>query len=404
MTIQRAHDHPVQVTTEEGHFTHEGSIRCATIALGTDGIPGTVDSAAPPEVPMRRASLSLRYGDRFELLDQQALPEVERWCAADEVADTIDHIRALRVRGAPAIGVAAALCLARRARLGDSRATLESAAAGLREARPTAVNLAWAVDRMRGVLRAGPDAVEAEALAIFDQDVALCEAMATHGLPLIADGDQLLTHCNTGGLATAGIGTALGLIRRAWEAGRRIHVWVDETRPLLQGARLTCWELGRLGIPHTLITDGAAASLMRAERVDKVLVGADRVAANGDVVNKVGTWPLAALAHMHGLPFYVVAPWSTVDLSYPSGEAIPIEERPAAEVLGIAAGGHALRWAPAGTAVYNPAFDLTPGTRVTALVLDTGVVTRDALMDGALSRIAREQPGYAAPPHAGSSH
>ncbi len=338
----------------------------------------------------KRASLSLRYDEgRLELLDQQALPDVERWLPADSVADMIDHIRALRVRGAPLLGVAAALCLARRAHAGDAPETLRFAAAGLRAARPTAVNLMAAVDRLLPFFDRGAAAIEAEAIALFDEEQRRCDQMAEHGLSLIEQGDGILTHCNTGGLATPGIGTALGVIRRAHEAGRDIHVWVDETRPLLQGARLTCWELGRLGVPHTLITDSMAPLLMRAERVQRVLVGADRIAANGDAANKVGTYGLAMQATLHGVDFHFVAPWSTVDLSTQGEAAIPIEQRDPDEVRGfIGAGGEARRVAPAGTPVFNPAFDVTPGGVYTSLVLDTGVVSREDLMLGRLKRYA----------------
>lgn len=331
---------------------------------------------------MTRTSLSLRWDGRLSLLDQQALPFEERWVPGDDLATLVGHIQALRVRGAPAIGVAAALGLASLARQGWRAAALVEAAAALRRARPTAVNLMWAVDRLRPLLVDGPDLaerVEAEAVAIFDEDVACCEAMARHGRALLQDGDGVLTHCNTGGLATAGVGTALGVVRRAWEAGIRLHVWVDETRPLLQGARLTAWELGRLGIPHTLLTDAMAALVLRDGRVQRVLVGADRVAANGDFANKVGTYGLAVLARAHGVPFHAVAPWSTVDLGCPDGAAIPVESRDPAEVRGFVSAAHTLTWAPAGTPVFNPAFDVTPAALTTSLVTDRGVFAPHAL-------------------------
>ncbi|MES1945481.1 S-methyl-5-thioribose-1-phosphate isomerase, partial [Salinisphaera sp. PC39] len=236
-------------------------------------------------------SLRIESG-RLSLLDQTLLPGEERWLACDDVDTLIEQVRALRVRGAPMIAIAAALLVARRAAAGDSRAELETAVERLREARPTAVNLTHAMDRLRACL-AGDDWRErtiAEAYAVFDEDRALCDAIADHGEPLIADGDRILTHCNTGGLATAGVGTALGVIRRAHERGKRISVWVGETRPLLQGGRLTAWELGRIGVPYRLITDSTVGSLMAAGEVDKVIVGADRIAANGDVANKVGTY------------------------------------------------------------------------------------------------------------------
>lgn len=282
------------------------------------------------------------------------------------------------MRGAPLIGVAAALCLGLRARAGADHTELAATAAALRAARPTAVNLMWAVDRLRAVIAAGGD-VAAEAEAVFAEDVALCDRMAAHGAALLTDGEGVLTHCNTGALATAGVGTALGVVRRAWEAGKRLHVWVDETRPLLQGGRLTTWELGRLGIPHTLITDSMAALVLRDGRARRVLVGADRIARNGDFANKVGTYGLAVLAQAHGAPFHVVAPWSTVDLACPDGAAIPIEERAADEVRGVRGSFGAVRWAPAPTPVYNPAFDVTPARLVRSFVLDTGVVEPGAL-------------------------
>ncbi|MDP2317362.1 MAG: S-methyl-5-thioribose-1-phosphate isomerase [Pseudomonadota bacterium] len=350
---------------------------------------------------MNRSSLSLRYaardsGGALTILDQQALPDTERWLEADTVDAMIGHLHALRVRGAPLIGVAAALCLARLADTGVNARALADAARRLRAARPTAVNLMWAMDRMTGIIEAHASGgaaslaarVEAEAVAIFDEDVALCDAMAAHGAALIADGEGILTHCNTGGLATAGIGTALGVLRRAWESGKRLHVWVDETRPLLQGGRLTTYELGRLGIPHTLITDSMAAMVMRSGQIHRVLVGADRIAANGDFANKVGTYGVAVLAAHHGIPFHPVAPWSTVDLATRDGAAIPIEERDPAEVRGVVGSLGSLRWAPAEAPVFNPAFDVTPAALVTSIVLDTGVVTGAELQRGNLANHA----------------
>ena len=324
-------------------------------------------------------ALALRHdGTTLRILDQTLLPDREVWLEAGEPELMIRHIRRLAVRGAPLIGVAAALSLACLAEAGAGPAALVQAAAALREARPTAVNLMWAMDRMGAVLEAGPAALGAEAEAIFAEDVALCEAMARHGLSLFGPGEAVLTHCNSGGLATVGVGTALGVILRAFEAGLVRHVFVDETRPLLQGARLTAWELARAGVPHTLITDSMAAILLRDGRVDRVLVGADRVARNGDFANKVGTYGLAVQARHHGVPFHPVAPWSTVDLQCPDGPAIPIELRDAAEVRGYGAG----RWAPEASPAFNPSFDVTPAALVTSLVLDRGVVTRAELEAG----------------------
>lgn len=294
--------------------------------------------------------------DRVRVLDQRRLPAEELWVDASHPEAMIEMIRVLAVRGAPLIGVCAAASLAWAApRM--KRALWEAWAVELRAARPTAVNLAWAVDRM--VAAADPVAT---ALAIFDQDATLCTQMAEHGAGLVADGESVLTHCNTGALATAGVGTALGVIRRAGEQGKAIHVWVDETRPLLQGARLTTWELRKLGIPHTLITDGTAAMLMARGKVQRVVVGADRVARNGDFANKIGTYSAAVAAWHHDIPFHCVAPWTTFDRECADGAAIPIEERSPDEV----------RVDPR-TPVYNPAFDVTPGALVTSFVTDRGV-------------------------------
>lgn len=331
------------------------------------------------------SSLSLRTrGGRLLLLDQRLLPGEERWIDASDPADCVDAIRGLAVRGAPLIGVAAALSLAALAQTGARTERLEAAAGALRSARPTAVNLMWAIDRMRAQIPRGAEALVAEAEAIWAEDVALCEAMAERGAALIQDGEGLLTHCNTGGLATAGVGTALGVIARAWALGRRVHVYVDETRPLLQGGRLTAWELVRLGVPHTLITDSMAPLLMRDGRVQRALVGADRIARNGDFANKVGTYGLAVAADWHGVDLHVVAPWSTVDLSCPDGGAIPVEQRDPDEVRGVSGSFGRVRWAPPESPAYNPAFDVTPARLVRSLVLDRAVLDRDALGAGAL--------------------
>jgi methylthioribose-1-phosphate isomerase len=289
---------------------------------------------------------------RVVLLDQRRLPdeEVELECrSAEEVAEAI---RTLAVRGAPAIGVAAAYGYALAAARGDD---LDEAAGVLAAARPTAVNLTWAL----GEVRAAADPAE-RAREIHREEVARCRRMARHAGELLDPGTRALTHCNTGGLATGGYGTALGALRAAHEQGRLDHVWVDETRPLLQGARLTAWELGALGIPYAVIVDAAAGGLMAAGEVDCVLVGADRIAANGDTANKVGTYPLAVLAAHHGLPFYVVAPTSTIDPDTPTGGGIAIEERAADEVT-------------ASFPARNPAFDVTPAALVTAIVTEAGV-------------------------------
>jgi len=324
-------------------------------------------------------SLALRHdGTRLWVLDQTRLPHVETWVDASHPEVMVDLIQRLAVRGAPLIGVAAAQCAATFAAGGAREADIRDALLALRAARPTAVNLMWAVDRMLLHLPEGPEALVSEAEAIFDQDVALCEGMARHGLSLLGTRESVLTHCNAGALATAGIGTAVGVIRRGWEAGRIHHVFVDETRPLLQGGRLTAWELGRLGIPHTLITDSMAALALRDGKVDRIFVGADRVAANGDFANKVGTYGLAVQARFHGVPFHPVAPWSTVDLACPDGPAIPIELRHPCEVRGFGD----LQWAPEGSPTWNPSFDVTPRHLVTSLVLDRAVLSAEQLEAG----------------------
>lgn len=319
-------------------------------------------------------SLGLRSdGKSLWVLDQTKLPHEEIWVDGSSPKDMVGLIQRLAVRGAPLIGVAAAASLACFAERGASASEIETARLALRASRPTAVNLMWALDRMKS----SEDPVT-EAEAIFEEDVALCERMADHGAAILGEREAILTHCNTGGLATAGIGTALGVIRRGFEMGKVREVFVDETRPLLQGARLTAWELKRLGIPCTLLTDSMAAILMREGRVSRVLVGADRVAANGDFANKVGTYGLAVHAKHHGVPFHPVAPYSTVDLACASGADIPIEERDPNEVR--------RDWSPV-VPVFNPAFDVTPADLVTSLVTDRGVVDRVSLQAGRLSKL-----------------
>ena len=321
-------------------------------------------------------SMGLRFdGKRLWVLDQTRLPTEEVWCDGSDPVHMGSLIQRLAVRGAPLIGVAAALSLANHAERGATPRQYETARLALRAARPTAVNLMWAMDRMKEI----QDPL-AEAEAIFKEDIQLCERMAQHGAALLSEGEAILTHCNTGGLATAGIGTALGVIRRAWEQGKVREVFVDETRPLLQGARLTAWELQKLGIPCTLLTDSMAAILLRDGRAQRVLVGADRVAANGDFANKVGTYGLAVQAAHHGVPFHPVAPYSTVDLACATGSDIPIEQREAGEVR--------RDWSP-DVPVFNPAFDVTPASLVTSLVTDRGVLDVAALQAGALSKLMR---------------
>jgi methylthioribose-1-phosphate isomerase len=306
---------------------------------------------------------TLRWrGDRLELLDQRKLPEEVAYLTCRTAAETAAAIRDMVVRGAPAIGCAAAFGLALESRRGGDMAAAEAVLAA---SRPTAVNLFWALDRMRGV--ADP---EAGALAIFAEDLAANRAMGAFGAALVPDGARIMTHCNAGALATAGHGTALGVIRSARDAGKRVSVIANETRPYLQGARLTAWEMVQEGIPVTLITDNMAGHLISRGQVDLVIVGADRIAANGDTANKIGTYTLAVLARRHGLPFYVAAPASTFDPAIPDGSHIPIEERPPEEVTGY----RGVRWAPAGVQVSNPAFDVTPANLISGIITETGVV------------------------------
>lgn len=328
---------------------------------------------------------SLRLVDNtLWILDQQALPQQKNWLPADTVDALVGHIHALRVRGAPLIGLSASLLLALLAEHGMTRDALGQALEVLRAARPTAVNLMNNLDRMKQALAQSDyaTALGAEALRLVQEDRELCERIARAGSALVTPGSRLLTHCNTGGLATAGVGTALGVIARAHEEGNVANVWVDETRPLLQGGRLTAWELGELGVPYQLITDSMAASLMAQGLVDAVWVGADRIAANGDVANKIGTYSLAVLAKFHHVPFYVAAPQTTLDPTCPNGAAIPIEQRAAAEVTGVAGSFGAVQWAPEEARVYNPAFDVTPASLISGWVLDGGVVTPEEVAKG----------------------
>jgi methylthioribose-1-phosphate isomerase len=308
--------------------------------------------------------------DLVRLLDQRRLPVEETWLELATAEEGSEAIKTLAVRGAPAIGVAAAYGLAVEARRGAGPAQLHRAAAMLQKARPTAVNLAWAVRRISARIEAGPAAVLAEAHAIRDQDEAACRRMGALGAPLLPHGATVLTHCNAGALATAGYGTALGLVRAAVEAGNPVRVLAGETRPFFQGARLTAWELHRDDIPVTVLTDGMAGWLMRRGEIQCVVVGADRIAANGDVANKIGTYGLAVLAAHHRIPFHVAAPWSTVDLETATGEQIPIEERPSDEVVMIGT----QRIAPLGVTARYPAFDVTPAELITTIVTERGLV------------------------------
>jgi methylthioribose-1-phosphate isomerase len=287
------------------------------------------------------------------VLDQRRLPDEEAWVRCRTASDVAECIRSMTVRGAPAIGLAGAYGVVLAARAGED---VVAAADLLRETRPTAVNLAWAVDQ--AVAAEDPLAL-AERLHTEQREAD--RRMSELGAERFAEGDRVLTHCNTGPLATGGFGTAGGVLCAAWERGRLSQVWVDETRPRLQGARLTAWELRKAGVPYQVIADSAAGGLMARGLVDRVVVGADRIAANGDVANKVGTYPLAVLAARHGLPFYVAAPLSTIDPDTPSGAEIPIEERDPAEVTGDGEG-------------FNPAFDVTPAELVTAVITEAGIL------------------------------
>jgi len=300
------------------------------------------------------------------ILDQTRLQGEEAWLECRTVASVADAIRRLAVRGAPAIGIAGAYGVALAAHTGEP---LDAAARELVATRPTAANLRWAVERVVRAAAAGRDAL-AEARAVEREDEQACEAIGEYGAALVPERANVLTHCNTGMLCTGGIGTAQGVIWTAHAQGKRVHVWVDETRPVLQGARLTAWELQRLGVPMTHVADGAAASLMSRGLVDLVITGADRIAANGDVANKVGTYGLAVSAAHHRVPFYVAAPTSTIDLATTAGDDIPIEEREPDEVRS-AAGAPV---APPDVPVANPAFDVTPSSLVTAIVTERGVV------------------------------
>jgi methylthioribose-1-phosphate isomerase len=306
-------------------------------------------------------------GDHLKLLDQRELPARETWVACRSAADVATAIHGMAVRGAPAIGIAAAYGLALDAMAGRDYDAAEQVLAA---SRPTAVNLRWALDRMRRLANRSAAALRDEAQAIHREDLAQNLRMGELGAALLPErGARILTHCNTGALATGGHGTALGVIRTAWQQGRIAQVYNTETRPWLQGARLTAWELMREGIPTRLIADGAAAHLMSREKIDWVIVGADRIAANGDTANKIGTYALAIAARHHGAKFMVVAPTSTFDPACPDGTCIPIEERLATELTQY----QDRVWAPAGVGTWNPVFDVTPAALIDAIVSERGV-------------------------------
>ena len=336
------------------------------------------------------------------LLDQTRLPEVEVYLTCHTNDEVIEAIRRLSVRGAPAIGVAGAYgcaLIAERCAQEEPaafRREVEGEMRRLREARPTAVNLAWAVDQQLELLAAldgRPPAGQRTRLLelarrIHTEDAASCESIGRFGAELIPDGATVLTHCNAGALATAGLGTALAVVYAAHRSGKKVQVLSDETRPLLQGARLTAWECGRMGVPVTVLCDNAAGWILAQGRVDRIVVGADRIAANGDTANKIGTYPLAVLAREHGVPFYVAAPLSTVDFALASGAEIPIEERPSEEVTAP----RGLQITPLGVSALNPAFDVTPARLIAAIITDRGVV--EAPFEESLARL-REAPAPA---------
>ena len=319
------------------------------------------------------------------MIDQRKLPSREVYVRCRTGRDVAKAIRTMVIRGAPAIGVAAAMGVALELRRSTATGTTQLATEFYRTCdllaatRPTAVNLFWAIERMKrvfaGAMRAGQSTDEltatiiAEAARVHDEDVASCRALGQHGAEVVPDEGRVLTHCNAGALATGGYGSALGVVRAAVEAGKRVVVYADETRPFLQGARLTAWELLRDGIETTVITDGMVGALMQSGRVDLVVVGADRIAANGDVANKIGTYTVAVLAREHDVPFYVAAPVSTIDLTTPDGSGIPIEERDAREVTHLGA----LQLTPDGTRVWNPAFDVTPARLVAGIITERGI-------------------------------
>jgi methylthioribose-1-phosphate isomerase len=337
----------------------------------------------PASAPLSEPFSPMRWAEgRFELLDQTRLPVEEVWLDCETPEAVADAIRRLAVRGAPAIGVAAGYGLVLGIRTvrdsGELRDRFDEVSELLGRTRPTAVNLRWALDRGREVFERhvdqGPEAVTAALLdwahRLHAEDVEVNRRIGDHGAALFSQGARVLTHCNAGALATAGYGTALGVIQSAWRDGKVGMVWVDETRPLLQGARLTSWELKKLGIPFRLVTDNSAGALMSQGLVDRIVVGADRIAANGDTANKIGTYTVAVLAHRHGVPFYVAAPLSTIDRATPTGAQIPIEQRQSIEVTEV----FGTRVAPEETEAVNFAFDVTPHDLITAIITEAGVL------------------------------
>ncbi|MEO8679716.1 MAG: S-methyl-5-thioribose-1-phosphate isomerase [Vicinamibacterales bacterium] len=342
-------------------------------------------------------------GDEIVMVDQRKLPAVETYVHCRTVNEVAKAIKTMVIRGAPAIGVAAAMGIALGAARSKATGTrqftteFQRMCDQLAETRPTAVNLFWAIEKMKRAFSEGALAGESveqlkarlrvEADRIHDEDVASCRAIGVHGAALVPDEACILTHCNAGALATAGYGTALGVIRGAVDAGRKVRVLADETRPFLQGARLTAWELVKDGIDTTVITDNMAGAIMREGSITLVVVGADRIAANGDTANKIGTYSVAVLAKAHGIPFYVAAPWSTIDLATADGSGIKIEERSAREVTHV--GSHQL--VPEGAHVRNPSFDVTPNTFITAIITERGIFRAPYLTT--LSGAGNREPG-----------
>jgi len=353
------------------------------------------------------SAVELMPGFRVVVLDQRKLPQVERYEFLSRVEEVADAIRNMLVRGAPAIGICAAygMVTAAVAEKGDGPTFLtamSTADALLRATRPTAVNLAWALDRMMRIVEEArsldyplrTERIASEARLLHQAEIAACRAIGALGAPFVAANEgaatiTILTHCNAGALATGGYGTALGIVRAAHEAGKKVRVLACETRPYLQGARLTAWELAKDQIPVEVITDSMAAHFMSKKAVDLVVVGADRIARNGDAANKIGTYGLACIAAAHDVPFYVAAPWSTVDLSCPNGDAIPIEERPERELSHIALpDGTQVQLVPDGVRVRNPSFDVTPHALITAIVTERGVV--QPASEGELAKLATQ--------------
>ncbi|MCC6137528.1 MAG: S-methyl-5-thioribose-1-phosphate isomerase [Bdellovibrionaceae bacterium] len=339
---------------------------------------------------MKMNSLALRYeNDQLWILDQQLLPQKEEWIAVQSPKHMVDIIKALKVRGAPLIGVAAAASLADwTIKTNPTITEYKTTALMLRESRPTAVNLMNAIDRILPIYNGSNTRdVANEAQNIFAEDVRLCEQMAACANQFIKDGDGILTHCNTGGLATAGRGTAFGAFSYAWEKGKKIHVYADETRPLLQGGRLTSWELDKNKIPHTLICDNMAGMVMASGKVQSVFVGTDRIAMNGDIANKIGTYSVAVLCKYHNIPFYVVGPKTTVDPQCKTGKDIPIEERAAQEVRGASGAFGSVSWSQDTTPVFNPAFDMTPVELITGIIIDGNYFSQKQLIAGELKKL-----------------